>query len=336
MTSFYGMSDSYGCPRAMVAQRIGYEPAARPAWQDNTELLRYATLCEAVAAQQIKDLGYEVLEAGLCTKCMSTGRERSGFHVELETPLLTLLGHEDRRIVIDGMEFPVEIKSLGKNSWNEFAKNGFESSLGYAGQEACYLEAEKKPGIYWVLNRDNGKSLKYIINDFGHLLNLPKFEKLFLPITFNQVLENLNIVEIYTQSKELPEALYSEKKCIWCDFKYLCTKEDLLDTAKDTGLVTDDMIVNAGKMYKEGKELEDKATELMEMSKEILIAHAKKNGVGKFNTKDVKVNYIGMTQRSYVDEKKLKELVSDEIISHVMKPGKSWDNIRITVVDKND
>ena len=293
-------------------------------------------MCEALAAQQILDEGYKLEPSSLCQVCKERyGIERYGIHVEIDTLLFLLLGHLDRRLVLDNnRKLPVEIKSLGRFTWQNFAKYKFDKFIGYAGQEACYLEAEKSPGIYWVMNRDTGKSLKYIINDFNNEINLPGFEKIILPVTYESIMENLNMVEISILDGILPDAAYDENsdQCRYCRFPYLCVKTKPEEKVKEESLPT---LVEAAQLHKEGKTLQKQAEERLDSAKETFLAHSKNNQMDKFRVGGISFTFSGEKTKSYIDEKLLRDLVDNTIMEQVIKHSKPYDSYTIRILKED-
>jgi len=317
----YSMSGVGSCSRIIVATILGYEPL--PESEDSKILLKHATRCEDLAAQQIIDEGYVLQTPEYCLTC-----QRYGHHIEIDTALFKLVGHLDRRIILgDGRTIPTEIKSLGRFTWDKFARENFGVYPEYVGQEACYLEAEKSPGIYWVMNRDTGKALRYIVNDTDHMLDFPGFERLVLPITFNQIVDKLNMVEIYVQDGILPEGEPSDA-CRYCKFKYLCITEEK-EEAKEIQLPN---LVEAAELYKEGKDLEKAGQERIEQSKYVLLNHAKEAKIDKYHVCNVSVSYRGAKTKKWLDEKLIRSMVSDEVIKQVERESKPYDDFTIRIL----
>jgi len=138
--NIYRMSESYSCPKVLGAQKLGYEPIVRTEASEHS--LDYYSQLEAVVAGMLEREGYELEQGGTCLLCQS-----NGIHVHIKSFLISLVGHLDRRIKVNGGWYPCEIKTLGRFSFDRFERKGFEEFMEYAGQEACYLEAEGKPGI---------------------------------------------------------------------------------------------------------------------------------------------------------------------------------------------
>jgi len=228
--------------------------------------------------------------------------------------LFKLIGHMDRRLLLNNdMRVPVEIKCLGRFTWQKWVNNPFGIYPTYTGQMALYLHAEQKPGIYWVLNRDTGEVARYIVNDDkGYmtpetLLHYEKFKKVQLPITYEQVIENLNSVEIHALDNALVEREVEGDCARWCNFKYLCTKEVELEKSNDK--VTEETnlsLIEAAKLYKASQVIKDEAEADIEHARDVLIGHCKDNSVSKYRVQGLSVSYRGMTCKVTFDSGKLK------------------------------
>ena len=320
----YRMSGAGECLRALAAERLGYEPLPRT--RSDEDRLLYYSRCEALAAAQITDLGYRLEPSSLCQLCKDRyGDERYGIHVEIDTTLFTLVGHLDRRLVLDDNKLPVEIKSLGRFAWQRFAKERFDGFTGYAGQEACYLEAEGMPGIYWVLNRDTGQHLSYIVNDHSNQIKLDGFEKISLPITFNQIMDKLNEVEVCASEGTLPDSIIIDD-CRWCRYKYLCIQED-----KNIKEETSSDLVAASKQYEEARELERTANELKQEATQTLLNHSKATKIDKFRVGNISLTYRGQKVRESIDVKTLKLEVPD-LYEKYKKESKPFDDFSIRIL----
>lgn len=319
----YGMSGIGACPRVIAAERLGYESMRKHTKEDEERLAHYSRM-EAVAAEQIMGLGYVLEIGGHCMKC-----NRNGIHVELDTALFSLVGHLDRRIMLTTKWYPVEIKGLGKASWTKFQRTLFLEFPGYAGQECAYLEAEGKPGIYWIMERDSGASLKYIVNDFRNELNLDGFEKITLPVTFAEIEDKLNQIEVLAQDNILPDGVESGD-CWWCGFKYLCVKKEDKDKDNDklAKVVTDGALVTAAEEYKYALELEKTVGEIKEASKDVLLTHSKKNGIEKYRVSGLSVSYRGQKTKRILDQTLLQEKHL-KVYEACMKETKPFDDYTI-------
>ncbi len=322
----YSMSSVGQCPRVLAAHRLGYEPIPIP--QEELDQLNHYSRLEAVAAQQIMDLGYRIEPSSLCQACKDRyGTERFGVHVEIDLPLYLLVGHLDRRLILNGKRYPVEIKSLGKSSWMKFQRERFNAFTSYAGQECAYLKAEGVPGIYWIMRRDDGAVLKYIVNDMNHNLDLPGFEKITLPITFSEIEDKLNMIEICVSEGTLPEGTITED-CRWCRFKYLCAHED-----KPTKEETLPELVVASRQYEEARELEQTASELKQQATQTFLNHSKITKIDKFRVANVSFTYRGQKVKESIDTKALK-LEVPEIYEKYKRESKPFDDFSIRILSE--
>ena len=312
----YHMSGSGYCLRAIVAESLEYEPIKHT--QAEETLLLHATRCENLAAMQMQDEGLEIIDGGHCDRC-----GRNGFHVEIEEDDFILVGHLDRKVIINGTEYPVEIKSLGRFRHLMFKKKLFEPFPEYATQEICYMRSQRKPGIYWVMSRDTGEPLKYIVNDFGGDLKIPGFTHLELDLTYNEIVSNLIVAQYYIQTKTLPDEVHSNG-CKWCNYRYLCEiGNETLPEVGDLGLV------QAANLYREGKDARDKAEDDMDRATASILKYAKESETSKFKITDIaSVSYGGLVSRPRVDEARLKDERPD-IYKQYIKMTKPFEDIRI-------
>ena len=323
----YSMSEAGECPRVLAAQRLGYEPL--PQLPADEERLKHYSRCEALAAQQIMDEGYRIEPSSLCLTCWERyGIERYGIHVEIDTPLFLLVGHLDRRLILDdNRRLPVEIKSLGRYSWSRFAKDKFNGFPGYAGREVCYLEAEKSPGVYWVMNRDSGESQKYIVNDFNNEISLDEFKKIVLPITFEEIVDKLNQIEIAVQYNDLPEGEESDA-CQWCRYKFLCSKPE----EKQLKVVDLPPLIEAAQMYKDGLALEKEAKDMKSTATLTLLTHAKQSQIDKYKVSNVSFTYHGFKDKETVFDSGLFKEQQPELYNQYLKAKKAYDDYSIKVL----
>lgn len=325
----YRMSEAGDCPKALSAIKLGYEPIPRT--KIDEDRLNYYTRCEELAAEQIKRLGFTLQESEICLTCRDRyGNTRYGLHVELDSILFSLMGHLDRRLLYNDNWLPVEIKSLGRFNWQNFKRYQFEKFSGYACQEACYLEAENSPGIYWVMNRDTGENLRYIINDYMSIISLDGFEKLELPIKYQDIIDKLNNVELCVQDGQLAEGEVGDS-CRWCRFRFLCAKPE--EKVKEEDLPS---LVEAAQLYKEGHELERQGKDQKEQAKFSFIFHARDNKEPKFKVSGISVSYRGQTTRKWLDSEILKKSVPEDIIRLATKESKPYDDITIRVLKEEE
>jgi len=321
--NYYRMSETGACPRVLTARGLGYEAAVRPVQDEHR--LRYYTLLESIAAQQMADQGYVLEEGGLCEQCGS-----HGIHVELSTALFKLTGHLDRRLVLStGVKVPVEIKSIGRFTFQKMENSSvFAVYPEYAAQMACYMEAEKMPGIYWVMNRDTGDNIKYIVNDTKGVLtpsnlgHFSEFTQVTLPVTYQEIVDRLNNVEILLQEKELAPSNITDS-CRWCDYKYLCIKEEKEEVAVEE---SDKTLVEAAQLYKEGNKYKKLYEDATDQAKAILLKHAL--STNKYKVSGVSVSYRGMTKKKLINE----SLIPEEILKKAIYYSNEYPDITIRIL----
>lgn len=329
--SVYGMSEVGDCPRVLAAKKCGHEAVSQTS--EDIQRLNHYTALETVAAAQIKDLGYELESSSLCKACKDLhGNERHGIHVEIDSTLFKLVGHLDRRISINGTWYPVEIKSLGKASWTKFRNSQFKAFPGYAGQECAYLEAEGKSGIYWVMERDSGESLKYIVNYVkdDNLLTLTGFTNINLPIDFSAIEDKLNEIEISVQSSVLPLGWENSDSCYFCGYKFLCVKEEP-NNDKTSQNVLNPELVEAASDYKYAAELEKMAEDIKVGARASLLQYCKQNNVEKYLVEGISVSYRGQRTKVSIDGKLL-EKENPELYRLCSKSSAPYDDYTIKIL----
>lgn len=299
--NIYRMSEAGTCSRVLGAVRLGYEPL--PETEASKRIMREGQRHEELTIQDLTDEGYVI-----------TDRQKE---IVLETPILILQGHIDGVARKDGLPYLLEIKSMGRFTFQKYQTKGLGAFPEYQAQITCYEANTQLPILYVVKNRDNGELNKMI-------LEKP-------PIDFSQICDKLNLVELCVQDGVLPDAEYTEdsERCRWCKFPYLCIKPE-----KEVKVEELPSLIEAAELFKEGKKYEEMSEERIEQAKHIFLSHAKENKLDKYQVAGVSISYSGERQKSYIDEKKLKELVSEDIWKQVYKQSKPWDDIRIRILEK--
>lgn len=232
----YNMSSVGGCPRAVVAQRLGYDVLASPEFMQIAakEGIRH----ESFVAEDLKEQGWVVSDSVHCDTC-----GRDGEHVELDFPAFKLVGHIDRFARQGKEQRLVEIKSLGRfraeklvmalkrstpveipgGSGSTIRTNDFvEEFQEYAMQVSCYHHASGLPILYAVKNRDTGK------------LDTFEFEA---PYSREYIKEYVLELELRARKQDLPKCEYRKgdfERTI-CRVKYMCAGEDKeIEALEDT------------------------------------------------------------------------------------------------------
>lgn len=322
----YRMSSAMHCPKSLVAARLGYEPAVTT--EQSKLAMKEGSRHECWVAEDVAGrLKLDLLDAGMCRECHDEfGDVRHGFHVEMATDELRLVGHLDRIVI--GFGWIVEIKALGRYRFQSFAKNHFDNFLDYAGQLACYCEAHEKPGLFCVKNRDSGQVLVYDIPYGGVGTGLAGLDgQIELPVTWGQVYTNVSKAEYYTQRQELPPEEYEAKKCRWCNYKYLCVEEKPSDGPN----VTSAVLVEAAEQWKQAKAMADEAEQLQETAKETFLQYAKAQKQERFRVGSLSISYRGQRTREYIHKKLAESLFGAEQVQKCTMKSKPYDDITIRV-----
>jgi hypothetical protein len=228
------MSEAGYCQRSLVAMALGYTRTPRSEYQK--QLLRHTSRCEYLTIEELKFQGIEAVSSGHkpCPICLQIfNEERYGYHVELAIAYnISLVGHIDGMIKKD-KDYPLEIKNLGRFSWEKFKNKSFTAFPAYPAQELCYLASCESPGYYVVANRDTGELLKFSVPYNGvYPPSIEGFTELIsLPVTFDQIKLHLAKVQVYIQNNELPLGNYPEDSddCRYCGYKYKCVREGQTD-----------------------------------------------------------------------------------------------------------
>lgn len=204
----YSMSRVGGCPRAILAERLAYEPM--PASEAMERAAKEGSRHEAHIAEDLEARGWAVTVAESCKPC---GRE--GQHVEMEVGGIKLVGHVDRVAANDVGARVAEFKALGRwraaRLWKALDTDNWEFFPEYAAQLTCYMAATGLPALYAVKNRDTGELRTWEIDR--------------PPLEFEDVVEWLRLVEEEAAKKE-PELFacgshltdFAENTC---PFRYL-------------------------------------------------------------------------------------------------------------------
>jgi len=321
----YHMSGVGSCPKALTAERLGNAPA--PQSKEDIDKLNHYTRCEILAGMQIEDefttMDGKVINAGLCDRCQEEQHiGRAGIHTEIETTLFRLIGHMDRQLILPNMSYiiPIEIKSLGKSSFTRFKNKQFSEFTEYAYQECCYLHNAGGPGLYWIMNRDSGENLKYTVNDDKGLLSFLGYQNLTLPVTFEEIVDRLNQIEIEVSYGTLPAGDAEKYDCYFCRYSYLCEKKE----EKAVSVVSDSQILSVGQQYREAMEMEEAAKEQKDVAKNILQNFAIKNNLSKYKMPGLSVTYNGMKTKKTLDLAFLRKEVSPEIIKLAEREGEPY------------
>ena len=292
VNTVYRMSEAGHCPRVLAARRLGYEEPPRS--QEIENLLDDCLWHEERVVMRLRSEGWDI-----------TDRQRE---VSLSTPLLQLVGHIDGIASREDGRFLLEIKALGRFTFNSYIKGGILAFLDYAAQVTCYQKAIQLPILMAVKNRDTAVIKRDIMTS--------------PPLSFERIVDSLNIAEQSVRNGSLPEWKCDERARERCPMSYLCGP----GKAEVKELALPDLI-EAARLWREGKELEREAEEKLGKARDAFLARAREEP--SFTVEGLAVQYYGVRQRSYIDEVALRSLVPEETIKQAMRPGKPWDDLRV-------
>jgi len=296
------MSSSGSCPKVLAAERLGYEPVPETA----------ATLRIFKESSRHEDFVIEDLEA---EGYLISDRQKE---YTLETPIITLIGHIDGVAHKDSNTHLLEVKALGRFTFDRFKRQGLSIYPGYQAQITCYAEVTKfLPILLAVKCRDTGEIIK-------SFLDKP-------PMDFASILNRLHEVELCVRDEVLPEVTFDEKsdQCRWCRFKYLCSKEEKEVKVEEVSLPD---LIETARIYVESKELQKEAEEKLNWARGILLNHAKENKLDKFRVTNVSISYRGQKVKEYLDEKLIRERAPIELIAMALRTSQPYDDYSIRIL----
>ena len=292
------MSECGGCPTALSAVRLGYEPI--PFTTAEQQVMEEGKLHEDLIIARLVSGGYIV-----------TDRERE---VSLTTPLFTLTGHIDGIAHKDGVDYLLEMKALGRFTFAEFKKSGLAAFQGYAWQISAYQSQINLPVLLVVKCRDTGELIK---------------EVLLSPIILlADIVEKLSTIETYVREGVLAPNTCTEKERARCKVRYMCQRGEKMQPTE----LQPSNLVEAAQLWKEASEVEKVAGDMKSLAKATFLAHCKETGVAKYQVEGVSISYRGLVHRETLDRKILAGLVSEEIIKKALVKGAPWEDISIRVL----
>ena len=299
----YRMSEAGNCPKVLGAMRLNYEPL--PETKVSLRIMRESSRHEDFVIEDLTSEGYII-----------TDRQKE---LTLETPVLILQGHIDgiaRNINDDNKPYLLEIKALGRFTFQKYQSKGLSAFPGYEAQVTCYSEATGLPILFVVKNRDTGEIIKTELSE--------------TLMSFDDILDKLNMVELCVQDSVLPEATFSDDRdqCQWCHYHYLCIKKGPKKLTK----ISEPNLLEAAKLWREGKQYEDMAKERIEDSRRTFLNYMKPNAINKCQVEKISISYNERV-RQMIDEKKAKEILPAETISQITKEIK-YDDLRIREIEE--
>jgi hypothetical protein len=165
------------------------------------------------------------------------------------------------------------------------------------------------------------------VNDFNNELDLPGFDKITLPITFDDLVNKLNSIELDVMDGKLSKAEESDD-CFWCSFKFLCDKEE----TKKAVMVSEPQLLSASEQYKKGLTMEKEAKALKSSAVSALCNHARANKLKKFRTTIISMNYRGMKTKKWLDEDTIRKNAPADIVRLAERESEPYDDYTIRLV----
>lgn len=288
----YRMSSVGGCPRALAAPHLGFEPVPEP---------DYLILAGREGSRHERWV-IDDLEAG---GEHVTDQQRE---VVLAFPTFELVGHIDG--LVNGRV--LEVKALGRFRWESFRRHGFEGFPEYAAQIACYMEALHIPASYLVKSRDTGQVLRQGLDE--------------PPVPFSQVYERVLAVEVEVRKGKLPEADCSPSYRRGCPYRYLCVDAPLLPgPAPDLGGL--EVMVQ---QWRKGKQLQEEAGTLVDEARDAFLTYLRGKELARAEVGGLCLTLVPASERVSYPAAVLKKTVPAELLARAEKREMRAEYLRIT------
>lgn len=233
-------ASSVGRPlRCLVSARQGYTAMDPPKY-----LLQYAEAgnrAEIIVKAMLRAQGYRI-----------SGEQNEVMLAVGETAVIR--GHMDAEHIVDteGVDRPLEVKSMGKSAWEDWHRGGFANFPEYADQMTVYMHAvgEKRgqevEGFYAIYNRANP----------GELITMVLKEA---PSDIAAIREKVATVEAWGENG-LPQCTGAKYAC---GYDYMCDRNEIQFEELESG--TKEVLTQLGEEY---NEIVD-AMEELEIQKEL-------------------------------------------------------------------
>jgi len=194
----------------------------------------------------------------------------------------------------------------------------------------CYLEYEKKPGLYLCLNRDTGELHKFTVGYNNEYIN--GYERINTVMTFEDIIDKINIAELHVNDGKLPDIQYSDDnpQCQYCSFKYLCVKDEGEEITEELHIPD---LIEAATMYKRGTAMFKEGSQLKKEGVRLLLEHSKLNKKDKFKTGGVSFTYRGMISKLSISNiEELKNEAPSWLVEKYIKQGEPYDDYSVRVL----
>ncbi|MBU2534514.1 MAG: hypothetical protein KKB37_17375, partial [Alphaproteobacteria bacterium] len=190
----------------------------------------------------------------------------------------------------------------GRFNWQKFRDKGLNSFPLYSWQTSAYMGMSSKdlwPLKLIVRSRDDGSRLDLDIEE--------------PPIVFSDIVDKLAWIAANSRVGKLTEGEFEQDSdsCRWCRFSYLCIHPEKKE-------ITDGALLEGASLWREGKELEQKAKEMLGDARNRFETYSSSNNLASFKVADLNIQFQDRQRTSY-DAKLLKELVPESILDQVVK-----------------
>ena len=194
-TPCYAPSAFGGCPRALVAARLGYDQMSPPDALQKVYSAGHSSEDECV--ELLKSRGWNIhsqQDEAVLEVATKFGRALLIGHIDGEYDTYEMVGaDEDGLIAAEGI---AEIKSQGRAAWDRYEVEGPTGDLWerYEWQASVYMLAKGKP-LTWIrwLRHEEGEEPSWAV----HSLTVP-------PHSIEEITARIEMVEEYAAKSELP------------------------------------------------------------------------------------------------------------------------------------
>lgn len=265
--AIYRMSEAGHCPRALSAKRLGLEPEPTPDWL--TVAASEGNWHEKRIKQGLTDIGYRVWAEQAELSISKNG--------------ITLVGHIDGKVAHPDDDNEVkllECKSMSQFEFDRWMRGRFEEFPEYADQLTCYMAASQiSKVLYCVKNRSSG------------YLDTMEIDR--TPSDFGTIWERLYSIEQHIATKGLypAECDFSTLRCKRCQFKYVCVK-----AKEDMTIQQENVLHDAAKKWRQGKELEASGKALVDEAKEVFREHTYAANLKKWRFDSLAIVLVGVKE----------------------------------------
>ncbi len=301
------MSGFGGCPRQVVAGRLGYEAVAAPEFMERAAI--EGNRHEAWIAEDLKALGWECSKEATCSPC-----KRNGFHVSIQRPSYNLVGHIDRYasklpIQEKPITYMAEFKALGrwraeklvKSLENQTFKSEFRE---YAYQVSAYHWATNKPILYAVKNRDTGKLSVFEIQP---------------PFSLEEIDDYILGLELQALKNKLPQCEFKKGdfERTFCRVKYMCEGEGESREGDSVSAVSDAEVASAAAAWRGAKADAESAKARIDAASAILMRAVSALNTRSLSLYGLKLSLIKPSTLTSYPKSKLESIVPEELLSQV-------------------